>query len=77
MGEALSIAYRGVLWAVVLAWMAFAIHKIGWNVIPVVGLPIFSAWVLGENRGYRRGFEDGKIFGSVLLGPGPGKNPSP
>lgn len=61
--EAFSIAYRGILWAIVLAWVAVCIHKVGWNAVPVVGLPIFSAWVLGETRGHRKGFEEGKIIG--------------
>lgn len=73
MAEAFSIAYRGVLWAIVLAWLAAVVHKVGWNAFPMAGLPIFSAWILGETRGYRKGFVEGKIFGKA----DPGKELAP
>jgi hypothetical protein len=41
------------------------VHKVGWNALPIAGLPVFSAWILGETRGYRKGFVEGKVFGKA------------
>jgi hypothetical protein len=56
--EILSTIYTGILWAVMLAWMAFAVQNVGLRVIPVVGLPLLAAWTVGERRGYEKGVRD-------------------
>jgi hypothetical protein len=56
--EALVIAYRGLLWAIVLATVAFIVRGAGLKTLPLILLPLSSAWILGEQRGHEKGVRD-------------------
>jgi hypothetical protein len=60
-------AFNGWLWAVVLAWLTFVAFRIGWRSLPVTGLPLFCAYALGEDHGFRRW----KRFQALLEGKEP------
>lgn len=56
--EATSIICTGVLWAFVLAWVAFIVREAGISVLPVIGAPLLATWILGEKRGHAKGVRD-------------------
>jgi len=58
MKEAAAIAYRGVLWAIALAWTAFVVRFAGLGALPIVVAPLFAVWNLGEQHGYAKGVRD-------------------
>jgi hypothetical protein len=58
MKEAAAIAYKGVLWAIVLAWAAFVVRGAGLGALPLIAVPLIAAWVLGEQHGYAKGVRD-------------------
>lgn len=53
-----TIVYRGILWAIVLAYVAFLVRGAGIRTLPFIGLPLLATWVLGERRGYSKGIRD-------------------
>jgi hypothetical protein len=50
--EVINTVFLGVDCAVVLATVAFVVHKCAWLSLPVVFLPLFCAWSIGRRMAF-------------------------
>lgn len=48
--EGFSVAFNGIMWAIVPAWLAFVASKAGFGSLGLAGLPILCAYYLGAER---------------------------
>jgi hypothetical protein len=52
--DVFNTVFEGLMWAIVLVWLAFVGSRAGWGSLGLAGLPILCAYYLGAERGYRK-----------------------
>lgn len=57
-GDALEIVIVGIYTAIPLAFVAWATRRVGWNVFPIVAVPIFCAWFVGRQTAQTKAWRD-------------------